>query len=122
MAPLFSTPKEDRKVLKFVDRYITLNWYKTHCTFLDVDECTEGIHNCHADGMCTNTNGSFYCTCQVGYTGDGINCTGKRSLPTLHILEIKLVESQQTSSISLCNLLFAFSQTGFNILVLSGRR
>ena len=28
------------------------------------------------DGICTNTNGSFYCTCQVGYTGDGVNCTG----------------------------------------------
>ena len=33
-------------------------------------------HNCHADSRCTNTKGSFYCTCNVGYTGDGVTCTG----------------------------------------------
>ena len=44
--------------------------------FSDIDECSEDKHNCHMDGICTNTNGSFYCTCQVGYTGDGVNCTG----------------------------------------------
>lgn len=44
--------------------------------FSDIDECSEDTHNCHMDGICTNTNGSFYCTCQVGYTGDGVNCTG----------------------------------------------
>lgn len=42
----------------------------------DVNECTDEVHNCHGDGFCTNTNGSFYCTCHVGYTGDGVNCTG----------------------------------------------
>lgn len=46
----------------------------------DINECTDSLHNCHADGICTNTNGSFYCTCQVGYTGDGVNCTGNKNL------------------------------------------
>ena len=45
---------------------------------VDVNECAEVIDTC-GDPMradCSNTYGSFLCTCKVGYTGDGINCTG----------------------------------------------
>jgi hypothetical protein len=54
---------------------------------LDIDECHPNAiplkyrhlsHNCHADSNCTNTKGSFYCTCLVGYSGDGVNCVGMR--------------------------------------------
>ena len=52
----------------------------------DVNECEpDGIsdaykylsHNCHDDSNCTNSKGSFYCTCLVGYSGNGVLCTGK---------------------------------------------
>ena len=44
---------------------------------LDVDECMEGGTNCHSNATCTNTDGSYNCTCVYGYIGDGVNCTSK---------------------------------------------
>ncbi|XP_078609800.1 uncharacterized protein LOC144881035 isoform X2 [Branchiostoma floridae x Branchiostoma japonicum] len=41
----------------------------------DTDECSSGHHNCHASAQCTNTYGSFSCSCLEGYIGDGTNCT-----------------------------------------------
>lgn len=43
---------------------------------LDVNEC--GSNNtCHTNASCMNTNGSFTCTCNEGYIGNGITCEGK---------------------------------------------
>ncbi len=44
---------------------------------LDVDECTDSGHNCNANAVCNNTAGSFTCSCNAGYIGNGVNCTGK---------------------------------------------
>ena len=35
-----------------------------------------GTNNCHANAECTNTQGSFSCTCVEGYSGDGVDCQG----------------------------------------------
>lgn len=42
----------------------------------DIDECTSKKHNCHVQSTCNNTIGGFMCTCNDGYWGDGITCTG----------------------------------------------
>ena len=42
---------------------------------IDVDECTMNTDNCHEDAFCTNKIGSFNCTCNPGYEGNGTNCT-----------------------------------------------
>ena len=35
---------------------------------LDVDECTDGTHDCMADhATCNNFEGFFNCTCSVGF-------------------------------------------------------
>ena len=44
-------------------------------TCTDIDECAENKDNCHVNADCTNTLGSFECTCHTGYTGDGVTCT-----------------------------------------------
>ena len=46
--------------------------------FIDVNECVEGTDDCHVNAYCTDTVGSFQCTCSPGYSGDGvITCSGK---------------------------------------------
>ena len=45
------------------------------CCHVDIDECETGNDNCHENAQCTNTEGSFICSCNPGYTGDGIECS-----------------------------------------------
>jgi hypothetical protein len=45
----------------------------------DVNECEMRTHDCHDNATCTNTNGSFTCTCINGFYGNGLNCTGRRN-------------------------------------------
>ena len=49
-----------------------------HITVLDVDECDAGISGCNHN--CTNTVGSYVCSCDEGYELDsnGLTCIGER--------------------------------------------
>ena len=51
-----------------------------HFTVSDIDECTDATTNnyCDSNAMCTNTPGSFHCTCNQGYTGNGTICLSKQ--------------------------------------------
>jgi len=40
-----------------------------------VNECANGTDNCNINAVCIDTDSSFICRCNSGYTGDGINCT-----------------------------------------------
>ena len=42
----------------------------------DIDECSTMTDNCNDNAACTNTEGSFMCICNAGYTGDGVMCVG----------------------------------------------
>ena len=46
----------------------------------DDDECKNGIHDCDMNANCTNTKGSFECTCNNGFVGDGKTCISKFSI------------------------------------------
>ena len=45
--------------------------------YVDFDECINEVDTCHEQANCTNTFGSFECTCNAGFEGDGVNCTSK---------------------------------------------
>ncbi|XP_022797968.1 antigen WC1.1-like [Stylophora pistillata] len=41
----------------------------------DIDECAmSAMNTCHRKASCINTQGSYNCTCNPGYTGDGLTC------------------------------------------------
>ena len=40
----------------------------------DIDECVSGVHDCHRLASCTNTVGSYTCTCNHPLSGDGKTC------------------------------------------------
>ena len=44
-------------------------------TVIDIDECVSGVHDCHSSASCTNTVGSFNCSCSHPYTGNGKTCS-----------------------------------------------
>ena len=56
--------------------YFDLNVYIF--LLVDIDECSQrNLHGCQQS--CTNTNGSFFCSCYDGYelATDKQNCEGK---------------------------------------------
>lgn len=46
--------------------------------YADVNECE--ARACHTHAICTNTRGSYECQCSAGFTGDGMNCSGRNCL------------------------------------------
>ena len=58
---------------------------------LDINECKENSNGCHKDATCSNTPGSYSCTCKHGYTGNGKSCDGRfiqRNF--LYVIRLKL--------------------------------
>ena len=49
------------------------------CLTLDTNECEDSLDTCDQDATCANTDGSFRCMCNLGFTGTGMNCTGKHN-------------------------------------------
>ena len=50
------------------------------CLTLDTNECEDSLDTCDQDATCANTDGSFRCMCNLGFTGTGMNCTGKHNI------------------------------------------
>ena len=53
----------------------------------DINDCALGTHTCHKDAVCTDTTGSYSCTCKEGYAGDGESCTGIIKQHFMHSLK-----------------------------------
>ena len=54
-----------------------LHVYLHHYDSVDIDECSSEKYPCDSNANCTNNDGSFSCSCQRGYTGNGLSCEGK---------------------------------------------
>ena len=48
--------------------------------FADINECSTNMSKCDENAKCTNTPGSYNCSCNSGYEGNGFNCSGMEFL------------------------------------------
>lgn len=59
--------------------------------FADIDECSSDPSPCDENGDCTNSDGSYSCTCKQGFAGNGTVCNGMRELSvSLYIIPAKI--------------------------------
>ena len=52
--------------------------------FTDFDECSLDPSPCDENSDCSNSEGSYSCTCKTGFTGNGAICEGVRYNKTIH--------------------------------------
>ena len=60
-------------------KIVHISLYIQHIYNIDIDECS--IDNGGCEHSCINTNGSYYCSCNYGYTidtSDHHHCNGER--------------------------------------------
>ena len=49
------------------------------------------MSRCDENANCTNTDGSYNCSCNHGYEGDGFNCTGNK-ITFVYLFLLKLIK------------------------------
>lgn len=59
----------------------------------DINECNASVPVCVANATCHNTEGSYVCSCEVGFTGK--YCTGESEISLTQIprLEMRIAHS-----------------------------
>jgi len=67
--------------------YDSISVFNT-CT--DINECSTDTHGCQNGATCLNTDGSYTCTCVMGWTGDMCD-TGVLALSTLKLCYIVFI-------------------------------
>jgi len=55
--------------------YVSSFAYQQFTYIKDIDECSNpDLNDCHKDSTCQNKVGGFTCSCNSGFTGDGVQC------------------------------------------------
>ena len=50
---------------------------KIYFYYSDIDECSDdNLNSCDDNALCSNSAGSYSCSCNSGFIGDGRNCVG----------------------------------------------
>ena len=54
--------------------------FNSQKTSVNINECERLSSPCHHKANCTDTEGSYKCTCIDGYVGDGKDCKPGKSM------------------------------------------
>ena len=71
-----------------IPAHVAVKWMTDGLLHSDVNECEDGIHNCHVNATCENNIGNFSCNCNNGFEGDGITCTSNYIIKVPKFLDI----------------------------------
>ena len=65
--------------------------YSPFSFLTDLNECSRDKYYCHQVASCTNYRGSFTCTCEQGYFGNGFECASmiRYKIAALHVYDEK---------------------------------
>ena len=55
---------------------------------LDFNECEDGSHTCSANANCTNTEGSYTCTCHESFYDNGTSCLSETSMTLRYLVKL----------------------------------
>ena len=83
----------------------------------DVNECTEDTHMCDDVAMCSDTVGSYTCTCITGYTG--FTCNGnhtERQMDMSYHLKFYLNLSQTLMSVKMALMAVMRTQSALTLM------
>ena len=75
--------------MKWKTQYLLFDWIMWFVLWLssaDVNECSLQTDNCSTNAYCTDTEGSYNCTCNFGYTGNGVTCCKRTTVALARIL------------------------------------
>ena len=68
-----------------------------HFYAVDIDECPSDP--CDSNANCSNSVGSFTCTCDSGYSGGGFQCTGELVISIKQVPKALISEQQILMSV-----------------------
>ena len=113
-----------------IESYNILLLYVVFVSFssllLDINECSSTDQLCDWNANCTNTIGSYRCSCLPGFTGDGKNCAGKKNTQSLdRILEFQYYINDDNGAMftrKFVHLVFAFTWNQLNRTEIQIRR
>ena len=72
-------------------------------SFLDINECEMVISPCDGNATCTDTEGSFLCVCNSGYSGNGSSCASTYVELFVHKFSVKFPDIDECSTGGVCD-------------------
>lgn len=68
---------------------------------IDINECGNNYSSfCHDNATCYNTKGSYYCTCNIGYYGNGTTCSGRKIRSRVHGVTLQFIKTNEHKRLS----------------------